>query len=167
MQPSHPTYFASLAKWQKGHAEIISGSVKHYVFSNVFDVASRARPYEKVVVGKNLEYVLEALRAEGSSPWYACSHDEFAICMDGEIEVHFVKLDSPQEAAPAAKGGAVLVDGEPQGRPMGLVRLKRGHQALLPAGAAYQFRATQTGVIVMQTILGELSVERWADICEK
>ena len=66
MAQSHPTYFASLAKWEKGHAEIISGNVKHYVFSNMFDVASRSKPYEKVVVGKNLEYVMETLRAEGS-----------------------------------------------------------------------------------------------------
>ena len=58
MTQTHPTYFASLSKWQKGRAEIISGSVKHYVFSNMFDVASRAKPYEKVVVGKNLEYVV-------------------------------------------------------------------------------------------------------------
>jgi hypothetical protein len=167
MPQPHPTHFASLASWQKGHAEIVSGDVKHYVFSNMFDVASRSRPYEKVVVGKNLEYVLEALRAEGSSPWYACGHDEFAICMDGEVEVRFVKLDSPQEIAPAHKNGAVLVKGEPSGRTMGLVRLKRGHQALLPAGAAYQFQAARAGVILMQTILGELSVEKWSEICEK
>ena len=101
MAQSHPTYFASLSKWQKGHAEIISGNVKHYVFSNMFDVASRSRPYEKVVVGKNLEYVIEALRAEGASPWFACAHDDFAVCMDGEIEIQFVKLESA--AAPAGK----------------------------------------------------------------
>lgn len=101
MAQSHPTYFASLSNWQKGHAEIISGNVKHYVFSNMFDVASRSRPYEKVVVGKNLEYVMEALRAEGASPWFACAHDEFAVCMDGEIEIQFVKLESA--AAPASK----------------------------------------------------------------
>jgi len=163
MAQSHPTYFASLDRWEKGRAEIISGSVKHYVFSNIFDVASRSRPYEKVVVGKNLEYVLEALRADGDSPWFACRHDEFAICMDGEIEIGFVKLEAP----PAGKDGATLVKGEPSGQRMGLVRLRRGHQALLPAGAAYQFRAAKKGVIVMQTILGELSVEKWAEICEK
>jgi hypothetical protein len=48
---------------------------------------------------------------------------------------------------------------------MGLVRLKRGHQALLPAGAAYQFRAVQRGVLLLQTILGDHSVERWKEIC--
>ena len=165
MPQSHPTNFASLAKWEKGRAEIISGSVKHYVFSNMFDVASRSKPYEKVVVGKNLEYVLETLRAEGTSPWFACAHDEFAVCMDGEIEIRFVKLDAP--AAPPGRQGAVLVKGEPKGRKMGTVRLKRGHQALLSAGSAYQFKAGKTGVVMLQTILGELSVEKWAEICEK
>jgi hypothetical protein len=165
MAQSHPTYFASLSKWEKGRAEIVSGSVKHYVFSNMFDVAARSKPYEKVVVGKNLEYVLETLRAEGTSPWFACAHDEFAVCMDGDVEIRFVKLEAP--AAPAGKQGAVLVKGEPKGRAMGTVRLKRGHQALLPAGAAYQFKAMKTGVIMQQTILGELSVEKWSDICEK
>ncbi|HUJ87526.1 MAG TPA: hydroxyquinol 1,2-dioxygenase [Burkholderiales bacterium] len=165
MEQPHPTYFASLEKWQKGHAEIISGDVKHYVFSNMFDVASRSRPYEKVVVGKNLEYVLEALRAEGASPWFACGHDEFAVCMDGEIEVEFVKLDAP--AAGPDKNGAVLVKGEPKGRKMGRVRLRRGHQALLPAGSAYRFSAAKKGVLMLQTILGDLSVQKWAEICEK
>ena len=167
MAQAHPTNFGSLSHWEKGRAEIISGSVKHYVFSNMFDVASRSRPYEKVVVGKNLEYVLETLRAEGTSPWYACAHDEFAICMDGEVEVHFVKLDNPQQAAPPAGKGAVLVKGEPEGRKMGSVTLKRGHQALLPVGAAYQLRALKTGVIMMQTLLGVLSLEKWSEICEK
>ena len=165
MPQSHPTNFASLAKWEKGRAEIISGSVKHYVFSNMFDVASRSKPYEKVVVGKNLEYVLETLRAEGTSPWFACAHDEFAVCMDGEIGIRFVKLDAP--AAPPGRQGAVLVKGEPKGRKMGVVRLKRGHQALLPVASAYRFAATKTGVLMLQTLLGELSVEKWADICEK
>ena len=165
MPQPHPTYFASLSKWEKGRAEIVSGSVKHYVFSNMFDVASRSKPYEKVVVGKNVEYVLEAVRAEGLSPWFACAHDEFAVCMDGEVEIQFVKLDAP--AAPAGKQGAALVKGEPKGRKMGTVRLKRGHQALLPAGSAYQFKAGKTGVLMLQTALGELSVEKWSDICEK
>ncbi len=41
----------------------------NYVFSNVFEVASKAKPYEKVAVGKNIEYVIEAIRAEGTSGW--------------------------------------------------------------------------------------------------
>jgi len=50
---------------------------------------------------------------------------------------------------------------------MGNVALKRGHQALLPAGSAYRFTATKTGVLMQQTILGEMSVQKWSDICFK
>jgi hypothetical protein len=49
---------------------------------------------------------------------------------------------------------------------MGWVKIGRGHQAMLPAGAAYQFRAQSPAVIIMQTCKGELSIERWADICQ-
>jgi hypothetical protein len=161
----NPTVFGSLDNYKQGEAEIISGSVKHYVFSNVFAVANASAPYEKVVVAKNLEYVQEAIRAEGTSPWFACSHDEFVICMDGEITIEFVKLDNAHAAAPRDREGTVAVAGEPAGKKMGTVKLKRGHQALLPAGAAYRFHATRTGVLLQQTILGALSVEKWADIC--
>ena len=36
---------------------------------------------------------------------------------------------------------------------------------LLPANAAYRFRADAPGVILLQTILGDDTVERWAEIC--
>jgi hypothetical protein len=48
---------------------------------------------------------------------------------------------------------------------MGYVVLRKGHQALLPAGCAYRFAAGKPGVALVQTVLGELSVEKWADIC--
>ena len=160
---SYRTRFGSLSDYRKGSVEIISGSPKHYVFSNLFEVASKSKPYEKVVVGKNLEYVIEAIRAEGTSAWMACAHDEFAVCMDGEVRIDFIKLETP----PAARDGTQRVAGEPKGRPMGNVALKRGHQALLPAGAAYRFSAAKPGVLMQQTIVGELSVQKWSDICLK
>ena len=49
---------------------------------------------------------------------------------------------------------------------MGWMKIKRGHQAMLPKGAAYQMRSSEPGVIVLQTCKGELSVERWAEICQ-
>ncbi|CAB3639624.1 hydroxyquinol 1,2-dioxygenase [Achromobacter pestifer] len=156
-----PTVFGSLARYRKGTIEITTGSARHYVFSNVFDVAATSAPYERVVVGKNLEYVIEAVRAEGVSPWYTCSHDEFAILMDGQAQVEFLALD----AASAPADGAVLAGAAPAGKPMGRVMLGRGHQCLLPAGCAYRFAAPYAGVLLIQTRLGELSVEKWADIC--
>ena len=155
------TVFGSLDHYRKGEIEITSGSAHHYAFSNVFEVASRSAPYEKVVAGKNLEYVIEVLRTEGQSTWFACAHDEFTVLMDGEVRIDFIKLDTP----PAAGNGTVDAGANPAGRPMGHVVLRKGHQALLPAGCAYRFTASKPGVALVQTILGELSVQKWADIC--
>ncbi|WP_321802777.1 hydroxyquinol 1,2-dioxygenase [Burkholderia sp. BCC1993] len=155
------TVFGALDSHTKGEIEITSGSAKHYAFSNVFEIASKSAPYEKVVAGKNLEYVIEVLRTDGQSPWFACAHDEFAIQMDGEVRIEFIKLDNP----PATGRGTVSAGTQPAGREMGYVVLRKGHQALLPAGCAYRFAASKPGVALVQTVLGELSVEKWADIC--
>ena len=158
------TWLGSLDSYRKGSIEIIKGKPEHYAMSNVFEVASHAAPYEKIVVGKNLKYVIETLRAEGVSPWFTASHDEFCVVMDGEIDVHFIKpSDGP--LVDAQTEGSVRLDGTPSGKSMGFVRLRRGHQALLPAGAAYRFETAGQGVLLVQTILGRYSVEKWKDIC--
>jgi hypothetical protein len=159
------TRFGSLKSFEKGHIEIINDNPKYYVFSNVFEVAQGSKPYEKVAVAKNLEYVIEAIRAEGTSRWMAASHDEFCIVMDGEVTVELVKLDNAEAVAPASKEGTVAVEGQPQGRRMGTITLRRGHQALLPKGAAYRFRSEAPSVMVQQTIVGDLTVQKWAEIC--
>ena len=162
------TVFGSLKDFTKGEIEIIDDERRHYAFSNMLEVASKSAPYERVVVGKNLEYVLETVRAEGTSDWYTASHDEFALVMDGNVELDLVKLDDPHGIAPPGKAGAVKLHGKPSGRKMGLIKMGRGHQALLPAGAAYRFRAPDpdaVGVMLMQTILGDESVEKWSEIC--
>ncbi|KAK43556.1 MULTISPECIES: hypothetical protein [Burkholderiaceae] len=160
------TVFGSLNGYSKGSIEIITGKAEHYAKSNVFAVAAGALPYEKVVVAKNLKYVIETLRAEGTSPWFSAAHDEFAVVMDGEVDVQFIDpTDGP--LVDSAKEGTLRLDGEPKGKPMGRVHLQRGHQVLLPAGAAYRFTAVKMGVLLLQTILGENSVERWADICDR
>ena len=159
------TVFGSLSDYQKGRIDIISDDPKNYVFSNVFEVASKARPYERIAVGKNFEYVVECLRAEGTSPWFGAAHDEFALCMDGRVEVELVKLADPAAVA-AGSEGAQRLAGEPAGRRMGRVLLGRGHMALLPAGAAYRFRAERPGVVMIQTLQGPVTVEKWAEICQ-
>ena len=166
MSAVYQTRFGSLANYEKGRVETITDDVKNYAFSNCFDIASKSRPYERVVFGQNQIYVLEVIRAEGESPWYTCAHDEFALCMDGEVEIHLVELESDQTVADDSRNGAVLLQGEPRGRKMGWLRIRRGHQALLPKNAAYRFRSLAPAVLVQQTCKGELSVERWAEICQ-
>jgi len=117
------TVFGSLSHYERGGVEVIDDSPKRYVFSNVFEVASKAKPYEKIAVGKNLKYVLEAVRAEGNSPWFSAAHDEAALCMDGEIEVHFIRPDQPQ--VPETKEGSIRLESEPKGTNMGDFTVER------------------------------------------
>jgi hypothetical protein len=163
---AYHTKFGSLQHYEKGGVQPISDNVRNYAFSNCFEIAGKSKAYEKVVFGQNQIYVLEALRAEGESPWYTCAHDEFALVMDGDVEVHLVKLGVSQTVPDENKNGAVLVEGPPQGPKMGWMKLQRGHQALLPKNTAYRFRAARPGVVVLQTCKGDLSIERWADICQ-
>ena len=163
---SPQTVFGSLKHFEKGGVQVIDADPKHYTFSNVFEVASQSKPYEKVCVGKNLRYVIEAVRAEGNSPWYAASHDEAVLVMDGTVEVHLVKPE--KELVPESKEGTVLVGNEaPAGKKMGWIKAGRGHMALLPKGSAYQFRSKKPSVVLIQTIKGDLTIERWAQICQK
>ncbi len=157
------TKFGSLDQFEKGGVDVIDDDPKHYAFSNIFEVAAGAQPWEKIAVGKNMQYVLEVIRAEGTSEWRTCAHDEFPTCMDGEVTVELVKLAEP--LVDPAKEGSVRIDGEPDGLPMGRIVLRQGHMALLPANAAYRFSATTPSVILLQTVMGDDTVERWADIC--
>lgn len=166
MAVTYQTQFGSLDRYEKGGVQAIDDNVKNYAFSNCFEIASRAKPYERVVFGQNQIYVLECLRAEGTSPWFTCAHDEFALVMDGEVEIHLVKLQGEQIVPDPEHNGAVLVKGEPKGQRMGWMKLKRGHQGLLPKNSAYQFRSAKPGVVVLQTCKGDISVERWAQICQ-
>ena len=159
----YTTVLGSLHEFEKGRLSIVDDDPKHYCHSNVFAVASRSEPYEKVAVGKNLEFVIEAIRAEGTSAWMAANHDEFVVLLDGEVTISFAE---PGAAAIAEnKDGTQRLAGDPTGRKMGRVFLKRGHQALLPKGAAYRFSAARPSVLIQQTIAGDLTRQKWAEIC--
>ncbi len=161
---SYTTKFGSLASFDKGGVDLINDDARHYAFSNIFEVASKSQPWEKVAVAKNFEYVLEVVRAEGTSPWSTAAHDQFAVCMDGAITVELVKLaDSP--LADDAEG-SVTLGGEPEGARMGKIHLRHGHQALLPAGSAYRFVTAHPSVLMIQTIAGPETQFRWAEICQ-
>jgi hypothetical protein len=159
------TRFGSLANHSKGGVEVIDDNPRHYVFSNVFDVASKSRPWERVAVAKNFEYVIEAARAEGESPLWTARHDEFVLCMDGEIEVELHKLDAPARVI-ADRDGAHRLGELPPGVPMGRIALRRGHMALLPKQSAYRMRAAAPAALVLQTIEGPETIARWAEICQ-
>jgi hypothetical protein len=85
--------------------------------------------------------------------------------MDGEVDVHFLKPAQP--LVPASQEGTVRLPHQPAGQSMGWVRARRGHMALLPKGSAYQFRNSgRPAVLLVQTIQGPETVERWSDICQ-
>ena len=163
--PAYVTRFGSLDDYEKGGVEIIDDDPKRYTFSNVFDVAANSRPYEKVAVGKNRQYVLEAIRAEGESEWRSTAHDEFALVMDGEVEVTLHRLTADEEP-PASTQGSVRLGHEPAGPRMGRVVARRGHMTLLPAHSTYRFHAEHPSVILLQTIEGEGTIYRWGEICQ-
>ena len=162
------TRFASLDNFEKGSVEIIgSDSAKRYLFSNMFDVAKRAQPWERVIIAKNLEFTIECARAEGASPWYLCAHDETVLAMQGEMEIHFLQPANADRLASAQHSGAVKIATEPAGKKMGRVKVARGHLTLLPAGAAYQIRPQTLGVLLFQSEQGAESIARWAAICQR
>jgi len=162
---TYTTVFGSLENYSKGTIDIIDDDPKRYAFSNIFEVASTARPYEKVAVGKNRQFVVEAIRAEGTSEWRTAPHDEFALVMDGEIEIRLQKLGQ-DDLGPTSGQGSNGLSAAPSGPKMGRVVAKRGHMTLLPVGAAYQFHADAPAVILLQTQEGPDTVYRWAEIIQ-
>ena len=119
---AYNTHIGSLDAYEKGTIEL-KDDLRKYAFSNVYEVAGKSAPFERVAVAQNLEYVAEAVRVEGDSPWYAAPHDEFAIVMDGEVTFRFVKLEDDQ--VPHHDGGAVRLGGEPNGPAMGRVTARQ------------------------------------------
>jgi hypothetical protein len=160
----YQTNFGSLNHFQKGGVQAIADDPKNYAFSNIFEVASHAAPFERIAVAQNFEYVVEVSRAEGRSSWYSADHDEMVICMDGVVEINLVQPDAAIVAA--GTQGAVQLKTQPSGRKMGRIVLGRGHMALLPKGAAYGFQAEKPSVLMIQTLKGAATVEKWADICQ-
>jgi hypothetical protein len=159
------TRFRSLEHYEKGGVEVINDDPRNYAFSNIFEVASKSEPYEKVAVAKNLKYVLETIRAEGTSPWYTAAHDDSAIIMDGEVEIRLIKVETP--AVAEEHEGTTMLEGTPRASGWATIVARRGHMALPPKGAAYQFHAAKPGVILLRSVLGDLTVQRWKDICQK
>ena len=64
---AYKTHVGSLQSYKKGVIEL-DDDLRKYAFSNVFEVAGNAQPFERVAVVQNLQYVAEVVRAEGDSP---------------------------------------------------------------------------------------------------
>jgi hypothetical protein len=159
---NYKTVVASLDSYEKGSIEL-NDDLKHYAFSNIFEVANNSKPFERVMVAANLEYSAEAIRVEGESAWYTAPHDEFAIVMDGEIEFTFYQLTDSEQ--PTHEAGAAKLAAAPAGKKMGRIVARRGHEVLLPKGSAYQLKSSAPAVTLMQTLKGPESVEKWSEIC--
>lgn len=165
MTTAYETVFASIDNYRKGGVECLNEDPKRYVFSNMYEVAATNKPYDRIVVAKNLDYAMEVCRAEGSSDWMACAHDEFVIAMDYDVVVHYLKL-ADDTVIDRDKDGFQSIKPAPEGQKMGRIFLKRGHQALLPENTAYSFHADKPATLLIQTIVGDESIEKWAEICQ-
>ena len=159
------TRFGSLGGFVKGRVEVVDDDPRHYAFSNMFEVAAMSAPWEQVAVGQNRQYVLEVVRAEGTSGWRTCAHDQSALIMDGTVVVELCQ-PGPGQQAVEGQQGSVRVEGEPGGAPMGRVTGGRGHLVLLPAGGCYRMVAQVPGVVLVQTIAGQDTAFRWERICQ-
>jgi hypothetical protein len=160
---TYVTRLASMDSYEKGGVEVIDDDPRNYAFSNIFEVASRAKPFEQIAVGKNFEYVLEVVRVEGICGWRACSHDQSALVVDGEVEFTLRTLAGSD---PLPANGSVGVAEEATDAPMGRVIARRGHLTLLPAGRAYRYAASRPAVLLIQTVEGADTQYRWAEICQ-
>ncbi len=160
---AYVTRLGSLEDFRKGGVEVIDDDPRNYAFSNIFEVASHAKPFEQIAVAKNFEYVLEAVRVEGTSGWRACAHDQSALVLDGEVEFAFRTLEG-QPDLPAS--GSVSVGEEATETAMGRVVARRGHLTLLPAGRAYRYGSSRPAVLLIQTVEGVDTQFRWAEICQ-
>ncbi|MBQ0785766.1 MAG: hypothetical protein KBT66_16190, partial [Amphritea sp.] len=65
MSAEYKTVFASIDDYRKGGVHCLNEDPKRYVFSNLYEVAATNAPYDRIVVAKNLDYTIEAARAEG------------------------------------------------------------------------------------------------------
>jgi len=160
------TRFGSLGGFEKGRVEVVDDDPRHYAFSNVFEVALGSGPWEQVAVAQNRQYVLEVVRAEGTSGWRTCGHDQSVLVMDGQVAVELAVPGPGQGPAAGLDGSVGLPGGVPGGPAMGRVVAGRGHLVLLPAGGAYRMVAQRPGVLVVQTIAGPDTRYRWAQICQ-
>lgn len=158
------TFIASMKTVRPGGLFLPNDDPEHYAFSNLYDVARESRSFERVAVVKNLQYVVEVMKVEGESPWYAASHDEFALVMEGTVTFSFVELAEGDKVAQAEEG-AHRLPARPNGAFVGTVKAGLGNLVLLPTQTAYRLASPSPAVVIFQTIAGPETLERWREIC--
>ena len=141
--PTYTTRFGSLADYEKGEIELIDDDPKHYAFSNIFEVAAQLEALREG--RRRQEHASTCSRRSAPRArreWRTAPHDEFALVMDGEVEIHLRQARRRAGGPTAGRDGSIALDGR-AGRPADGHghRAGRGHMTLLPAGAAYQFHA--------------------------
>jgi len=149
-----------MAQFAKGGVDIVDPRehVKRYVYSNVYEIGARAKPYQKLAVAKNGPYVIECIVAEGVMPqWRLQPHDEFLVCLEGEVRVDFIE---PRTELPA--GGHTEVPGEE----VGYIIIREGNLCLLPKGIAYKLSASRRSLLLQQAKQSADTVFAWEEICE-
>jgi len=161
MDPSkdHPLA-GSIAQHRKGGVELVDPreQVRRYVYSNVYDIAARAKPYEKLAVAKNGPYVVECLVAQGVMPqWRLQPHDEFILCLEGEVRIDFLE---PRTELPP--GNHANVPGEE----LGYIVVREGNLCLLPKGMAYKLSASRRSLLLQQAKQSADTVFAWEEICD-
>ena len=161
MDPSkdHPLS-GSMTHHEKGGVELVDPRerVQRYVYSNVYEIGARAKPYEKLAVAKNGPYVIECIVAEGAMPqWRLQPHDVFILCLEGEVRVDFIE---PRTELPP--GGHAAVPGEE----MGYIVVREGNLCLLPKGMAYKLSASRRSLLLQQAKQSADTVFAWDEICD-
>jgi len=148
----------SLEKYTKGHLLLIEDRPIRYAMSNIYEIgATWPKSYDRVVVGKNGPYVLACFRAEGDDPsWWYIPHDEYALLVEGEVEVDYVE---PREALPPGPQKGVT------GTDMGRMILRDGSLASLPARVAYHMRARRKSLVLLQTKHSPWLTYAWDKVC--
>jgi hypothetical protein len=161
MKPAKDTPLsASMAHYSKGEVDIVDPreNLKRYVYSNVYEIGARAKPYEKIAVAKNGPYVIECVVAEGAmAQWRLQPHDEFIVCLEGEVRVDFI-----EPRAEIAAGAHTDVPGES----MGYIIVREGNLCLLPKGMAYKFSAGKRSLLLQQAKQSDGTIFAWETICE-
>lgn len=148
----------TMEKYTKGTLQILNDRPHRYAMSNIFEIgATWPKSYDRVVIGKNGPYVLACFRAEAEDPsWWSMPHDEYALCVEGEVRVDYVEPRDELASGPHARVA---------GTEMGHMVMRDGSLASLPAGVAYRMRAPRKSLVLLQTKHNEWLTYAWEKIC--